>query len=221
QDLMKDYQASLKKIVINASEVIPEKARILVYSFSTTVFETIKFQKSLGKSLEIFITEARPNNEGLVGAQQFSKIFPTTLLIDAAIGYLLKDANINLVLLGADSFTTSELVHKIGTLPLAITAHNFQIPIYALTHSLKYYHGTASNYPLPIESKPRSEITDLELENLTVRNFYFDHTPLRFLTSMITDKGLFDCSLNQFPEAEKIPVRQLDLLYQSLKGKSN
>ncbi|MHA1264375.1 MAG: hypothetical protein ACTSRS_03990 [Candidatus Helarchaeota archaeon] len=218
QDLMKEYQTSLKKIIINASALIPDQALIMVYSFSTTVFETIKFQKILGKRLEIVITEARPNNEGQIGAQQFSKLYPTMLFIDAAIGHILEKIPINLILIGADAFTDTELIHKIGTLPLALTAQYFKVPIYSLTHSLKYYQGDRFHYPIPIEYKPPSEITPLEeLENLEIRNLYFDRTPLELLTGLVTDKGIYEFDKDEFPKKEVYPFTQLKKLYEQLK----
>lgn len=216
ENLIEKYQSTLEKVIDNASSIIQSGARILTYSFSSTVFEAIKVQKKLGKKLEIFITESRPNNEGLLGAQELSKLYPTTLFIDAGIGYILKEHSIDLILIGADSFNETELIHKIGTLPLALTAREFKVPIYTLATSFKYYQGDSFNFPISIEAKSPQEIAESELETLKIENYYFDRTLLRYITGIITEEGIYDLSKGEFPPKRDFPSNSLEKLYAGL-----
>ncbi len=216
EKLSLNYQSSLEKTIQNASSIIQNDTHILTYSFSSTVFKTIEYQKTLGKNLKIFITESRPNKEGFIGAQKLSQIYSTTLLIDAAIGYILSEYPIDLILIGADSFTKTELIHKIGTLPLAITAHEFKIPVYSLANSFKYYHGDACNIPISIEAKPPQEITESEVKNLEIKNYYFDRTPMKYLTGIITEEGIHDLQQGEFILKNKFPLKSLKKLYTNI-----
>ena len=216
KNLSVTYQSSLERVIHNSSSIIQNNSHILTHSFSSTVFETIKLQKQLGKNLKIYITESRPNNEGLIGAQELSQLYPTTLLIDAGIGHILREYSIDLILIGADSFTKTELIHKIGTLPLALTAREFRVPIYSLANSFKYYHGDAFNIPISIEAKPPQEITKSELENLEIKNYYFDRTPLKYLTGIITEEGMCDLEKGEFVLKDKFPLKILKKLYTSI-----
>ncbi len=215
EEIKTNYENSLKKIIENTSPIIQNNSRILTYSFSTTVFETIKFQKNLGKELEIFITESRPNNEGVMGAQNLSKIFPTTLFIDAAMGYLLNEYSIDLILIGADSFTKNLLIHKIGTLPLAINAHEFGIPVFILTHSLKYYHGERFGYTVPLKEMPKHEVLNFESTNLEIKNYYFDRTPMKYLSGIITEEKYYDLTKAPYTPVKQFPWAQLEKLYKT------
>ncbi|MHA1129400.1 MAG: hypothetical protein ACTSQQ_01220 [Candidatus Helarchaeota archaeon] len=218
--LINSYQNQLMLIPQNASQIIPKKGNILVYSFSSTVLETIKYQKTLGNDLNIYITESRPNNEGLLGAKEFSQLYPTTLFIDAGIGYIFQQYPIDLILLGADSFSENELIHKIGTLPLAITANAFDIPVYVLAHSLKYYYGTFFNFPVPIELKPPSEITSIKCKNLLIRNYYFDRTPMNYVEGVLTEKGLLRSKTDFKKIVQNFPIDIIGQLYRNA-GKYN
>ncbi len=214
--LLESYENELKMIPRQTSKILSQQANILTYSFSSTVYDAIKYQKQLGHDLNIFITEARPNNEGLLGAQEFSKLYPTTLFVDAGIGYILQNYPIDLVLLGADSFTENELIHKIGTLPLALTARAFGIPVYALAHSLKYYYGDSLGIPITIEAKPPTEITDLNSETLQIQNYYFDRTPMKYLEGVFTERGLLRSHADYEQLLDNFPIQILGELYQSV-----
>ncbi len=219
--LLTELQSSNEKIASNATPLIRHDARILTYSFSSTVFETIKFQKELKKRLSLFITEARPNYEGVIGAQQFSKIFPTTLFIDAGVGTILQDNSVNLVLIGADAINSMYLIHKIGTLPLAITASELGIPVYVLSHSLKFQHSDTMNITLPIELKSKYEITPEEIEDVDIRNYYFDRTPLKYLTGIITEERIYDLKNDQLPIGVDFPTTALKKLYSSFQDRKD
>jgi len=217
-EFIESYRTNLTKIAKNASTIIPDRASILTYSFSSTVFQTIKLQKKLEKDLEFFITESRPNNEGILGAQELSNLYPTTLFVDAGMGYILKEYSPDLILIGADSFTPEELIHKIGTLALAVAAHEFDIPLYSLTHSLKFYNGAQFGIPIPIEDKPVSEITDLSKENLQIKNYYFDRTPMKYIKGIITEDGILTASTDISRISQKFPLSILEKLYRSING---
>jgi methylthioribose-1-phosphate isomerase len=157
-------------------------------------------------------------NEGIIGAKEFSKIYPTKLFIDAAIGHILKEYSIDAILIGVDSYTQTEIINKIGTLPLAITANEFGVPLYVLGSSLKHYFGDQYNLPVPIEEKPPDEIIKQKFSNIDVKNYYFDRTPIRFISALITENEIYDSFPENFEFIKNFPIKIIEQLYTSLKS---
>ncbi|MHA1750890.1 MAG: hypothetical protein ACTSYZ_00845 [Candidatus Helarchaeota archaeon] len=207
---------AIQKICQNSNEIFYNKKNILTYSFSSTIFKVIDYQKQLNKNLNIYITESRPINEGILGAKEFSKLYPTKLFIDAAIGYIINEYDIDLILIGADSFTKNMVINKIGTLPLAIVAHELEIPIYVLCTSLKYYFGEEFGYTLKIEEKPYFEVSDIQKNNLEIKNFYFDKTPIKYITGIITETGKYDLKNDKLSFLKEFPIKTIKLLYKMI-----
>ena len=215
-ELKRKNKIDILKISEYTSNMLKNKKNILTYSFSSTIFEAIKYQKNLGNQLTIYITESRPICEGLIGAIEFSKMFNTKLYIDAAIGHILKEENIDVILIGADSFTENKVVNKIGTLPIAITAQTFNVPVYVLAQSYKYYSGANYNIPIMIEKKPSSEIYKSKDKNLTIENYYFDKTPIKFITGIITELGEYNLNEQIALIKKTLPINILKYLYSTI-----
>jgi translation initiation factor 2B subunit (eIF-2B alpha/beta/delta family) len=110
------------------------------------------------------------------------------LIVDSAIFSFIKDAN--LILLGADAITNRGLVNKIGTKGIAITAKHHNTPTYSLCSTIKFI---PENYNLKLgQQKNPKEVMINDLTNVTPINYYFDLTPLDYLTGFITDKGVIN-----------------------------
>ncbi|MBD3230144.1 MAG: hypothetical protein GF329_18340 [Candidatus Lokiarchaeota archaeon] len=171
--------STIEKISKNSDKILDANKTILTYSCSSTILKALEYQNDLGKEKIIYITESRPINEGTSCAEDISEFFETNLYVDAAIGGILKNHSIDIIIIGADSFTKNYIINKLGTLNLAIMAKHFHVPLYVLTSSLKYYSGDRFNIPIKIEKKPANEITPVKKKNLFVNNLYFDKTPIK------------------------------------------
>ena len=80
------------------------------------------------------------------------------------------------------------MINKIGSYPLIKLANNCSIPCYVLGDTRKIL---PEQYELGPESlKPAEEIIDESIpENLSVINRYFDFTPLKFFSYLLSEKG--------------------------------
>jgi len=216
QYIINEIKLSIQKICEHSTNIFRNKKNILTYSFSSTIYKILQYQKQLNHDFTLYITESRPMNEGINGAIELSRLFNVKLFIDAAIGYIIKEYNIDLIIVGADSFTENELINKIGTCPLAITAHEFEIPIYVLTSSYKYYFGHIFKIPIKINQKPSYEITKKKLRNIDIINYYFDKTPIKYISGIITENGIHDLKKDQLDFKEKFPIKIIQSLYMTI-----
>ena len=101
------------------------------HSASSLVAEALQQAHAAGGVRQVTCTGSRPAGEGVTLARRLGEAgLPVRLVIDAAAASLLPECD--LVLLGADTVCAEGLVHKIGTLGLALAAQNFGVPVYAL-----------------------------------------------------------------------------------------
>jgi len=117
-----------------------------------------------------------------------------TLAVDAAGPSLVQD--VGAVLLGCDTLATGGLVHKVGTLGLALAARRFGVPVYALTGPEKLLpalvrgalgDGGPPDEPFALGSPGAAAGVQ---PGLTVANPYFDLTPLDLLAGVVLPDGL-------------------------------
>ena len=167
QNFLKEEKSQREYAIKRAAQIIKNGDTILTHSFSSMVFEALQLA-SKTKKFSVFCTESRPKNEGVVLAQELTKLhIDTTLIIDAAAPYVLKD--IDAVLIGADGIGDFGLVHKIGTFALALASQRYRIPIYALATKNRFW---SKDFILPKETpKDPSDVTSC---NVQVKNIYFD-----------------------------------------------
>jgi eIF-2B alpha/beta/delta-like uncharacterized protein len=195
-----DYLTRLESEIINAKKriaqealrLIPMGAVIITLSESPTIEEIIKQAHLEHKISRVIILESRPLLEGLNMADRLLKIgLSVTVIVDAAMGFFCKEADLAIV--GADTIQSDgSLVHKVGTYPLALTCSALKKPFYVASDTLKFSKTTT--YEKPVEIKPKSSkeiINPKKLPGADVRNIYFDLTPSRYITCIITEKGAF------------------------------
>jgi len=154
------------------------------------VFETLKVAASKGRMIRVVVTESRPLFEGRVVAQELSALgIPVTLAVDAAMGYMMKAADICVV--GADSvLSDGSVVNKIGTFPLAMSALQHKKPFYVLCEKSKFDLRSIFEAHRDMEEGDQSEVLpDQHGPLLTVRNPYFDTTPGTLVSEVITEGG--------------------------------
>ena len=146
--------------------------------------------KRQGKDVHFFATETRPYFQGSkLTCWELKKMgSKVTLVADNAIGTLLADGLIDLVIVGSDrSCANGDIANKIGTYQIAVCAHEFHVPFYALTQpSNKIKRGR----DIPIELRNPDELLTYKNKRLAprhVKGFYpgFDITPNQLIKKSI------------------------------------
>jgi ribose 1,5-bisphosphate isomerase len=187
---IKESLEAVEKIGEFGSRKISEGDLILTHSLSSTTLEIFKKARMVGKTFSVIVTESRPGLEGHTTASELSKFgIPITLIVDSAAGYMLK--GVNTVIVGADSvLADGSIINKVGTYLVALAAKDQSIPFWVATETFKINPSSLSIQPV-IEEGPPSEVIDLKrFKNLKVRNPYFDITPPKYVTGVITEKGI-------------------------------
>lgn len=190
--LRAEINQSKELIAEQAVKIIPNNSTIITYSHSSTILDIITKAAATKKISRIIISESRPLLEGLEAAEEFLKLnIPVTVIADAAVGFYCKEADLALV--GADTLLSDgSVVHKVGTYLLAMACHDQHKPFYVAGNLLKLSKTATLEKPVNIEPKPQSEITQKsELKKAEIRNIYFDITPSKYITKIITEKGIF------------------------------
>lgn len=163
--------------------------KIMLISYSSTILNQLIENKDY--NFEIFILESRPLLEGIRVAETLSSYFKTNLIIDAAMGKFIDQ--IDLILIGVDSvLKDGSIINKIGTFPLAVLANEKNIDVYAVGDFFKYNLKDHYGKEVIIEEKPTKELysEESQKELLKIHNYYFDITPPKYITGIISDLGI-------------------------------
>src|SRR5262249_18030490 len=121
---------------------------------------------------------------------------PATLITDSMAGHFLKSGRIGCVLVGADRVAANgDVANKIGTYSLAVLAHEKCVPFYVAAPLSTLGLGLASGDQIPIEQRSREEVAQfagvaIAPPGVAVENPAFDVTPHRYVTAIITERGI-------------------------------
>jgi translation initiation factor 2B subunit (eIF-2B alpha/beta/delta family) len=178
-----------KRIADHLSRAMPSGGRILTLSYSSTVMGVLKELKRRGKRLEVVVMESRPMLEGRLTAHQLARAkILTTLIADAALGEYAR--KVDMAVVGADTvYSDGSTVNKVGTFPVAVCCRELKKPLFVLADSSKI--TTEHTGSFTIEEKTPGELLRDRCPGLTVKNFYFELTPAKYITAIVSEKGVF------------------------------
>ena len=111
---------------------------------------------------------------------------------DAALGHALRDADA--VVVGADAVSPDWFLNKSGTRMLAASAAQYGVPIYVLATRDKFLSAAVAEHLVVREESP-AEVWPDAPAGITVRNQYFEATPLDLVTAVVSDAGVLGASL--------------------------
>src|SRR6266699_3809261 len=161
---------------------------IMTHSFSGTVLEVLI--NCLSQIEQVIVLEGRPRYEGREVARALSKSNASiTLITEAQADIFLPQCHA--VVVGADSILANgDVLNKAGTALLAWAAHGHKIPFYVLCETLKISPQSWFGDFAQLEEKEPAEVLEQYIPGVSVRNFYFDRTPSKLVTSVITEQGM-------------------------------
>ncbi len=159
-----------------------------------------------GIPVHIWVDETRPRNQGalLTAWELNNEKVPYTIVVDNAGGYLMQNKKVDMCIVGSDRTTyNGDVCNKIGTYLKALSAFDNKIPFFvALPFStIDLKMKNSKNIPIEIrDGKELSHITfsknkkisvgEIFLKNSQKYNPAFDVTPSKYVTKLITEKGL-------------------------------
>lgn len=163
-----------------------------------TALGVIFAAKAQGKKVNVIATETRPLLQGarLTTWELLQEKIPTTLITDSMAGYFLSQGKVDCVIVGADRIAANgDTANKIGTYSLAVLAFENRVPFYVAAPTSTIDLNINSGVEIPIEERNPEEVTSIAgiriaPEKVKVANPAFDVTPHRYITAIITEKGI-------------------------------
>lgn len=151
-----------------------------------------------GKKIHVFVDETRPRLQGarLTAWELMQNGVPMTLIADNASGYYMRRGKIQKCFVGSDRVAANgDVANKIGTYKTAVVAHENRIPFYAVMPTSTIDMNLANGDLIPIEERDAREVTHIEgipiaPEGVRVGNPAFDVTPHKYITALVTEKGV-------------------------------
>ena len=163
-----------------------------------TALGVIRAAVKAGKRIEVFADETRPFLQGarLTAWELIHDGIPTTVITDGMAGHYLRAGRIGCVVVGADRIAANgDVANKIGTYSVAVLAKENGVPFYVAAPVSTLDLSLASSDEIPIEQRDPSEVTHIGgvrivPEGARVENPAFDVTPHRYVTAIITERGV-------------------------------
>ncbi len=205
-------QIRLEDIAINqaigrhGADLVPDGNTVLTHcnagALATAGYGTalgvIRAAVESGKKVDVFADETRPFLQGarLTVWELQQDHIPATLITDNMAGHFLKSGRIGCVVVGADRIAANgDVANKIGTYSVAVLAKENNVPFYVAAPISTLDLTLASGDQIPIERRPDAEVTHVfgtavAPAGTAVENPAFDVTPNRYVTAIITERGV-------------------------------
>ena len=177
-----------------------------------TALGVIRSAIRAGKDVDVLALETRPFLQGArLTAWELQKDgIPTTLITDNMSGHFLRSGRVGCVVVGADRIAANgDVANKIGTYTVAVLAKENGVPFYVAAPLSTVDLAIPTGDAIPIEHRPASEVTQIQgvpiaPPGIAVINPAFDVTPNRYVSAIITERGIaappFDDSLRKLKQ---------------------
>jgi len=118
------------------------------------------------------------------------------VISDNMAGAIMRQGKIQAVVVGADRVAANgDVANKIGTYAVAVLAKEHAIPFYVAAPWSSVDMECPDGEHIPIEQRSAREVTHIGAtriapEGVKVENPAFDVTPARYITAIITERGI-------------------------------
>jgi len=164
-----------------------------------------------GIPVHVWVDETRPRNQGanLTSYELNEEKIPNTIIADNTGGILMQRGEVDMCIVGTDrTLSTGDVCNKIGTYLKALAAHDNKIPFYVTLPSSTIDWNIKDFKDIPIEERNSEELSHVEgidkngkvkkvmiyPKKSKVMNLAFDITPAKYVTALITEKGVCEAS---------------------------
>lgn len=212
-DIYKEDVNCNERIGKYGNEIVPNKANILTHcnagALATAGYGTalgvIRTAYNCKKYIHVYADETRPLLQGarLTAWELMKDEIPITLLCDNMAGYAMQLGKIDLVITGADRIAANgDTANKIGTYSVAVLAKEHKIPFYIAAPLSTIDVNLKSGCEIKIEERDENEVRELfgvttAPKHVPAFNPAFDVTPNKYITGIITEKGILTAPFEQ------------------------
>ena len=164
-----------------------------------------------GIPVHVWVDETRPRNQGanLTSYELNEEEVPNTIIADNTGGILMQKSEVDMCIVGTDrTLSTGDVANKIGTYLKALAAKDNNVPFYVALPSSTIDWELKDHTQIPIEERNSEELSHVEgvdkenkirkvriyPQKSKVMNLSFDVTPAKFVSGLITEKGICEAS---------------------------
>ena len=164
-----------------------------------------------GIPVHVWVDETRPRNQGanLTSYELNEENIPNTIIADNTGGILMQRGEVDMCIVGTDrTLSNGDVCNKIGTYLKALAAHDNNVPFYVALPSSTIDWDIKDAKDIPIEERNSEELSHVQGvdENNEIKkvliypkkskalNLAFDVTPAKYVTGLITEKGISEAS---------------------------
>jgi len=176
-----------------------------------TATSSIYHAHKKGIPVHVWVDETRPRNQGanLTSYELNEENIPNTIIADNTGGILMQRGEVDMCIVGTDrTLSNGDVCNKIGTYLKALAAHDNNVPFYVALPSSTIDWEIKEGKDIPIEERNSEELSHVEGvdENNEIKkvliypkkskamNLAFDVTPAKYVTGLITEKGISEAS---------------------------
>ena len=164
-----------------------------------------------GIKIHVWVDETRPRNQGsnLTSYELNEEGIANTVITDNAGGILMQRGKVDMCIVGTDrTLSNGDVCNKIGTYLKALAAKDNNIPFYVALPSSTIDWSIKNYKQIPIEERDPEELSHIEgiddenkIKKIRIypkgskaMNLAFDVTPAKYVTALITEKGICEAS---------------------------
>ena len=164
-----------------------------------------------GIPIHVWVDETRPRNQGanLTSFELNQENIKNTIIADNTGGILMQRGQVDLCIVGTDrTLSNGDVCNKVGTYLKALSAKENSVPFYVALPSSTIDWDLKDPKNIPIEERDSDELSYIEgldnegnirkiqiyPKNSKTLNLAFDVTPAKYITGLITEKGLCSAS---------------------------
>jgi methylthioribose-1-phosphate isomerase len=163
-----------------------------------TALGVIRGAVESGKAIRVLADETRPFLQGarLTAWELQRDGIPVEIITDGMAGHFLNSGEISAVIVGADRIAANgDAANKIGTYSLAVLARENAVPFYVAAPTTTIDRSLPDGSKIPIENRTSEEVVRIQgvsiaPEGVAARHPAFDVTPARYITAIVTERGV-------------------------------
>ena len=176
-----------------------------------TATSPIYYAHKKGIPIHVWVDETRPRNQGanLTSYELNEEEIANTIIADNTGGILMQRGDVDMCIVGTDrTLSTGDVCNKIGTYLKALAAYDNNVPFYVALPSSTIDWDIKNFKDIPIEERNPEELSHIEgldenndlkkvliyPKKSNVLNLAFDVTPAKYVTGLITEKGICEAS---------------------------
>ncbi|HUB79633.1 MAG TPA: S-methyl-5-thioribose-1-phosphate isomerase [Bryobacteraceae bacterium] len=190
----------------NGAPLVPDRKTVLTHcnagALATAGYGTalgvVRAAIETGKTIDVYADETRPFLQGarLTVWELQQDGIPATLITDNMAGHFLHSGRIGCVVVGADRIAANgDVANKVGTYSVAVLAKENNVPFFVAAPISTLDLTLVSGEQIPIEQRAASEVTHVFGQavapaGIAVQNPAFDVTPARYVSAIVTERGV-------------------------------